>query len=65
PSEDPLPKLTKPECPLFPKADIQALQKPLKLRSAFGQKRSFTDAKSKPPKLSTDRDYAGVIVKET
>ncbi len=26
------------KCPLFPKADVQIRRKPIKLRSAFGQK---------------------------
>ena len=30
------------ECPLFPKADVQAPQKPLKLESANGHKETST-----------------------
>ncbi len=33
-----------PECPLFSKADVQIVGNQVKLRSAFGQKRTFTVA---------------------
>ena len=39
---------TKGERLLFPKADVRSPQKTLKLRSANGQKRSFTPDKKKP-----------------
>jgi len=33
-----------PECPLFSKADVQTSENGMKLRSAFGHKRSFVAA---------------------
>jgi len=35
-----------PECPLFPKADVQTAGESVKLRSAFGQKRTFNFRKT-------------------
>jgi len=46
-----------PECPLFPKAVVQIPQKLLKLRSAFGQKRTF-DTKPSNSDNCCLRDFA-------